>query len=263
MHGRLSVYYSAAPPTQADVAAGGEEEEDESSEDSEADEETVMGDGMAGDTGMYGIDEEPQDEDEELQGKFKEAEEVVVIAPKAGLFEREANKKQLKVGPPQDTDKKGKTKTPPQVHLKKVETRLHKFSLGLSVELIHPPQSYDQPEKAEANLGSSAVKKQVMDDFDKLLGLNERSANPINRIASSFLGPLMRMIRILLFFVRILFHLTTWRDPYLTSWLFIFLSMLGLVLTIFPWRTFFLILTVALFGPQVNMILQLLNIARG
>ena len=117
MHGRLSVYYSAAPPTQADVAAGGDEDEDESSDDSEADDETVMGDGMAGDTGMYGaLDDEAQDEDDELQRRSRESDEVVIIAPKDGLFERDANKKQLKIGPPQDTVKKGKTKTPPQVH---------------------------------------------------------------------------------------------------------------------------------------------------
>ena len=245
------MYYSAAPPTQADVAAGGEDEDDESSDESDGDDETVMGDGMAGDMGMYGMDYEPQDEDEELQGKSKDTE-VDVIAPKAGLFERDPNKKRLKVGPPQDTDKKGKTKTPPQVHLKKVETRLHKVSLGLSVEVIHPPPSYDQADKTETNLGSSAARKQVMDDFDKLLGLNERSANPINRIASSFLGPLMRMIRIIIYFVRITFHLATWRDPYLTSWLFIFLSALCLILIMFPWRSFFLILTIALVGPQVR-----------
>jgi hypothetical protein len=210
-----------------------------------------MGDGMVGDT-MYGMDDEPQDEDEELQRRSRDIDDEVIIAPKTGLFERDPNKKRLKAGPPQDSDKKGKTKTPPQVHLKKVETRLHKLSLGLSVELIHPPPSYDLPEKTEANSGSSAARKQVMDDFDKLLGLNETSVNPINRIASSFLGPLMRMIRIGIYLVRIGFHLATWRDPYLTFWLFTALSVLCLVLSVFPWRSFFTLLTVALVGPQVS-----------
>jgi hypothetical protein len=231
-----------------------DDDDDESSDDSEADDDTVIGEAMRGDTHMYGLGgDEPQDEDDELLRKAKE-NEVLLLAPKEGLFERDPHKKRLKVGPPQDTDIKGKTKTPPQVHLSKVETKLHKASFGLSVELIHPPLSYDQPQKTVANMGSSATKKQVMDDFDRLLGLNDRSANPIIRIASSFLGPLMRMIRIFLYLVRISFHVTTWRDPYLTFWIFIGLSLLCIILIMFPWRSLFSILTIALVGPQVRRV---------
>jgi hypothetical protein len=104
--------------------------------------------------------------------------------------------------------------------------------------------------KAPAADVISAKEKQNFDEFDRLLGFRVRNPNPILRITSSFLGPLMRIIRIVIYATRISFNLTTWRDPFLTFWAFSFLCTLTLVLLIFPWRAFFFLTCTALLGPQ-------------
>jgi hypothetical protein len=96
----------------------------------------------------------------------------------------------------------------------------------------------------------TAKEKKHFDDFDKLLGYRLKNPNPIVRITSSFLGPLMRIIRIVIYAVRISFNVCSWRDPYLTFWVFAFLCTLAFVLLIFPWRTFFFLASLVLLGPQ-------------
>ena len=93
------------------------------------------------------------------------------------------------------------------------------------------------------------MKKLQLDDFDKLLGLRARSGNPVNRIMGSFMGPLMRMMRVPIYLARVMFHVTTWRDPYLTFWVFLFLIALCFILIIFPWRMFFMVSSVLCLGP--------------
>lgn len=98
------------------------------------------------------------------------------------------------------------------------------------------------------------MKKLQLDDFDKLLGLRARSGNPVNRIMGSFMGPLMRMMRVPIYLARVMFHVTTWRDPYLTFWVFLFLIALCFILIIFPWRMFFMVSSVLCLGPQVGRV---------
>lgn len=165
--------------------------------------------------------------------------------------------RRIRVGPPQNSDTSGR-KVPPQVHLSRVEHLLHKASKNISVEHVHfaPPHiqiqlGKDVNYKAPAADVISAKEKQNFDEFDRLLGFRVRNPNPILRITSSFLGPLMRIIRIVIYAVRISFNLTTWRDPFLTFWAFSFLCTLTFVLLIFPWRTFFFLTSGVLLGPQV------------
>ena len=207
-----------------------------------------------GDDDGYGdladSDDEQDDEDEGQGGKGR-----IFDSGKASTTRR------IRVGPPQNSDTSGR-KVPPQVHLSRVEHMLHRATKNISVEHVHFP-----PPHLQMNLGKefnakgpaadviSAKEKQNFDEFDRLLGFRTKNPNPILRITSSFLGPLMRIIRIVIYATRIGFNLTAWRDPFLTFWAFSFLCTLCFVLLIFPWRTFFLLSTVVLLGPQVSRVL--------
>lgn len=137
---------------------------------------------------------------------------------------------------------------------------MYKSSLHLSVERVHAP-----PSKTEEDDGNEVgnipdlpphlqkkIKKLHLDDFDKLLGLQARSANPVNRIMGSFMGPLMRMIRVPVYLARVLFHVSTWRDPFLSFWVLLLLISVFFILIIFPWRLFFLVSSTVCLGPQVS-----------
>jgi len=174
-----------------------------------------------------------------------------------------ASKRRLRVGPPQNNDSRSDQRIPPQVHLNRIEMMLHKRTLGIAKEIVHPPPAYGEKDKTGPNTAGSGAavdkqndvtkRKQALDEFDKMLGLHAKSSNPITRIASSFLGPLMRMIRIFLIIVRISFNMSTWRDPYLSFLVFLVLSCTCVFLIWFPWRAFFLLSTVASVGPQVSV----------
>jgi hypothetical protein len=278
LHGRLSVYYTPTPDSQTTntTNADNAEDEDESSEDSGSDDQSVSGFG----DDMFNMDDEMDDEDanfETLDHRMNSSSDRQGSAYGYGddeptdpaiLIRKAANSiRRLRVGPPQDSDVKGR-KIPPQVHLKKVEYMLHKITNSLSVELVTPPA---YAEDSTLNAGASASddeandgtgmpqpsqaliakkRKLINDEFDKLLGLNAKSANPLNRILSSFLGPLMRIIRIVLFIMRIAFNAATWRDPYLSFWILCALILLCLTLMVFPWRSFFFLSTLICLGPQ-------------
>jgi len=160
----------------------------------------------------------------------------------------------IRVGPNQDSDKRGQKK-PPQVQLARVEHMFHKLTKNISVEHVHfpPPHVQVQLNQFSAKGPASDVitqkEKQNFDEFDKLLGFRTKNANPIVRITSSFLGPLMRIIRIVIYMTRIAFNVTTWRDPYLTFWFFAFFVVLTIILIIFPWRTFFFLVDGGISGP--------------
>jgi hypothetical protein len=257
------VYYTPAAPTAESGSVG----EDESDLDSDRDDETVMTESqMIGDT-MFDLESEGEEEEMNMEGvdfNYKRA---------MTLQSNEVNaKRRIRLGPPQDTEVSGR-KVPPQLQLKRVETMLYKVSRSVSVELVHAPPRAVRPGavstdgQSVASSGMTApsaevqasvmkkAKKIPYDDFDKLLGLQSRNANPVHRIMSSFMGPLMRMIRVGVYLMRISFNVTTWRDPYLSFWVLVMLTSLCLLLIIFPWRFFFLISSVICLGPQVRSIL--------
>ena len=259
LHGRLSVYYSAAPPT-AGEGDSGDIDDDETENSAEGDDETIMG----GDDAMFGLD---------LDGDLKDEEPEQEGIPfghhqrRHSLFESTTEARRIKLGPPQDADVRGR-KIPPQVQLQKVEKTLHKLSGKVSVELVHAPSVIDIGSGGSNDIDGSGMggesddamqdqisalkkRKAVYDEFDKQLGLQSRSPNPVFRLMSSFLGPLMRMIRVFVFIFRISFHVSTWRDPFVSFWVLVALALLCLVLIVFPWRSFFLLLVLVLLGPQV------------
>jgi hypothetical protein len=256
LHGRLSVYYTAAPPS-FDEAIGGNNSDDEESEDiTERDDETIINGGDA----MFGLDDDDFNDDQEQDGAH------FAYQNQGSLIQSAASTRRIR-SPPQDVDVKG-GKTPPQVALQKVEKQVHKASRKVAVEVVSVPAFVETTSAStEFNAGSSAVttdsekmiaqadalrnRKAVYDEFDRLLGLQSKSANPVMRIMSSFMGPLMRMMRVLVFLFRIMFHVSTWRDPFLSFWFLVFLSILCLILIVFPWRSFFFLVIAASLGPQV------------
>ena len=175
--------------------------------------------------------------------------------------------RQVVVGPPQDADVRSEKRTPPQVHLARIEDKFHKFTHSISMDKVfsatlslrrHDKDCEIQVEKNQDSAKSSALpetntnkkRRLHLDDFDKRLGLHTRHPNPVVEITSSFLGPLMRILRVLCFVFRVCFNMATWRDPYLSFWCLCFLILLVLLLLIFPWRLFLGITGLILFGPQ-------------
>jgi hypothetical protein len=240
---------------QAGAQEDSEEESDDDSQEAENEGEGMMDEEDEDGYGkMDDSDDEDSDEDDE--------EEVGGAARKkkkqGRLFEAgQASKtRRIRVGPPQNSDKSGR-KLPPQAHLSRVEHMLHRATKNISVEHVHFPPPHVQSQlgkevnaKGPAGDVLTAKEKQHFDEFDKLLGYRTKNPNPIVRITSSFLGPLMRMIRIVIYTVRISFNICSWRDPYLSFWIFAFLCVLAFVLLIFPWRTFFFLASLVLLGPQ-------------
>lgn len=209
---------------------------------------------------IFGMD---LDDDDEFDMEIAASQDSATA--RGSLFQSgtASTKQRLRVGPPQNSDTKALQRIPPQVHLLRIERMLHKISGCMALEQVHPPPGYGEPETAAESAGSGSKndavenmkkKRPQLDEFDKKLGLQSRSANPVTRIASTFLGPLMRIIRILIFLVRISFNVSTWRDPYLSFWTFIALSLLCVFLIWFPWRAFFLVAIFASVGPQVSIL---------
>jgi C2 domain len=262
LHGRLSVYYSAEAPVATD---NGSIEEDCSEADSEHDDETVMTEShMIGDS-LYDLDSDHEDDETNILGADFHYKRAVNQEVSVGAYNR-----RNRIGPPQDTDTTSGNKIPPQMQLKKVEALLHKFSKSISVEMVHAPPRLETSTSFGDNLAAPGmtapsrelqekmtkkIKKHLYDDFDKLLGLSSGSSNPVYRIMSSFLGPLMRMIRIAVYLMRISFNVSTWRDPYLSFWVLVMLISLCLLLIVFPWRMFFLVSSVVCLGPQVRNVM--------
>ncbi len=244
---RLSIYMAPVDPNveESDEESSSEEED---SEHGERDGEGMMDQDDDGYGDMADSDDEEENDDEDAPpGKGR-----IFQSGKASV------KRRIRVGPEQNSDKSGR-KVPPQVHLSRVEHMLHRATKNISVEHVHFPPPHlqmnmgkDYNAKGPASDVITAKEKQNFDEFDRMLGFRTKNPNPILRITSSFLGPLMRIIRIVVYAIRIVFNVTAWTDPYLTFWVFAFLCTLAFVLFIFPWRTFFFLSTVLLLGPQAS-----------
>ena len=235
-----------APVDEQDDESSDDDSEDDDSDQGDRDDEGMMDQGDDGYGNMEDSDEEAEDDDE-MGGKNR-----IFESGKASTTRR------IRVGPPQNSDTSGR-KVPPQVHLSRVEHMLHRATKNISVEHVHfPPPHLQMQLGKEVNVKGPASdvitqkEKQNFDEFDRLLGFRTKNPNPILRITSSFLGPLMRIIRIVIYATRIAFNLSSWRDPYLTFWAFSFFCTLAFILLIFPWRTFFFLSSLVLLGPQVR-----------
>lgn len=261
LHGRLSVYYT---PAAQPVETGSGDDDPDSVEDSERDDETVMTESQMLSDNMFDLESDADEDENCIEGVDSDYKRAMILQ-KGNAIE----KRRIRLGPPQDSDVVGR-KVPPQLQLKKVENMLNKVSKGVAVELVHAPpvaraSKSDMLSTAETGMTAPSAdlqmkmskksKKIAFDDFDKLLGLQSKSGNPIHRIMSSFMGPLMRMIRVGVLIIRLSFNIGTWRDPYLSFWVLVGLSVICLILIVFPWRSFFGLLSLICLGPQVSLFL--------
>jgi hypothetical protein len=263
----LSVYYGPTEP-ENEEPAGKPDSEDDSDDDSDddRDDESCVSEGGMGDM-IYGMDlnDDFDDLEMDIAPKDKSSDAAALLQPGD-----KASKQRIRVGPPQNTDSKSSKKIPPQVHLMKVEKILHRLTRSVALEMMHPPPDADQvsdlkestskkdkstTDAQDAQLASLKRKKVQLDEFDRMLGLQSESRNPITRITATFLGPLMRMFRVSIYLFRIAFNISTWRDPYMSFWVCLGLVIWCVILIWFPWRAFFLLVTVATVGPQ-NMFLR-------
>lgn len=254
------MYYTPANDNKIELETGSDE--DESSDVS--DDETVItesgfGDNIYDDLESGDIEEDEVIDDTTTSTMISASSQLSMNQSRKKFLTGSAVKKRrLRVGPPQNSDVAGR-KIPPQVHLKRVENILHKISLSISVEHVDSPQEQLTEVKSALATTNDAVqaaekrmRKLVQDEFDKLLGMQSKGSNPIHRIMGTFLGPLMRMIRIIVFIIRIAFNISTWRDPYLSFWVSVGLCVLFFILIIFPWKAFFTLATLIGLGPQVR-----------
>uniref|UniRef100_A0A7S2Y4B0 Translocation protein SEC62 n=1 Tax=Entomoneis paludosa TaxID=265537 RepID=A0A7S2Y4B0_9STRA len=93
--------------------------------------------------------------------------------------------------------------------------------------------------------------KHLEKKLDKSLGLKSFSnSNPVISRLSLFVEPLVMAIYGFLFAFRAGFNIFTWQDPYLTFLLFVFSSVLSIVLFIIPWRICLFSIGMLLVGPQ-------------
>ena len=269
LHGRLSVYYSKSDDELDINDEAALDDEDSSGEDSEGDDETIASEGNMGDDIFDDLEDEEglivEEDHMENHVDFTAAASNVQSKNPVALILRQGVKSQarrLRVGPPQNNDTTSGNKVPPQVQLKRMENILHKFTKRISVEPVHAPLIHMENGQPVARRSSLVVtteaiqqlekekKKAVHDEFDRLLGMYNFGSNPITKITATFLGPLMRIIRIVVYICRVAFNTTTWRDPFLSFWVFLSLVVLCLVLVVFPWRLFFGMCVVGGVGPQ-------------
>ena len=259
------MYYAPEAKTES----GSFDEDDDSVQDSDRDDETVMTESHIIGDSMFDVDSDAEEEEEEECIDGMDSDYKRALTFQSG---EASSKRRIRLGPPQDCDVLGR-KVPPQLHLKRVENMLYRLSGGISLELVHAsPRAVTASKKSAdsfdntlstSSTGMTALspglqakmnkkaRKLAYDDFDKLLGLESRNANPVYRIMSSFMGPLMRMIRVGVYAVRLSFNVATWRDPYLSFWILVMLSFVCLILIVFPWRAFFTLTSVVCLGPQV------------
>ena len=236
---------------------------DDNMADDEDDMDLVFGDGVDLD------DEETRQQDgyaDEVSGDNDEMEDAT---------ERPGRP----LGPPQDSSVKPKKRIPPQVHFARVENQLDKITMNITMEKVLASSLMKRQDKSggdtnamsesaevsstsdilQENTSLSAAlrnnRKHPLDEFDKRLGMRVRAGNPIAEITSSFLGPLMRVFRIICITIRIGFNIGAWKDPFLSFWALCILVLLMLFLLIFPWRIFFFLVGIVGFGPQ-NLLLR-------
>lgn len=155
--------------------------------------------------------------------------------------------------PEQNLSVKGKKKKDKSIkrELEEVEEKVQK-----ATKYLFQYHTYFPSESNESPFGkkSTAEKGEVYDskpDLDKLLGVGQFSQwNPIvSKVTCQFI-PITRIFGVVLSIYRSFYSIATWRDPILTFWLSIAVTISIPVLIMFPWRLAFFLVGVLFFGPQ-------------
>jgi hypothetical protein len=72
----------------------------------------------------------------------------------------------------------------------------------------------------------------------------------VSRVAP-FVEPIVGSATAFLCLFRALFNIFTWRDPFLSFWVTLLMSVLAAILLVFPWRLVLFAVGVVVVGPQV------------
>ena len=116
------------------------------------------------------------------------------------------------------------------------------------------------------------IESDMEDDFDKATAVKEVTDSPsmlssaaLNPLAP-VLGPVQRALGIVVVHTRSIRRILTWEDYYMTTWLYVALAVLTLVLLIIPWSLVFVLgarlVGFGLFGPHMHFVGKRLDQAK-
>ena len=177
------------------------------------------------------------DDDEETEEKTEEEGKYVTQMDEDeytddGSERKYDEKRPQKASINQNAAKRLKSTQPPSAVLKDMVRVLNKDTMYLFEDRLYLEN--DSSEEAK---------------LLKVLGL-DKYGNPIKATKALYLGPMIDIAKIFLMAYRSLFNILMWKDPFMTSWIIIFLTFQVGLLLIFPWRAFFFIVGFCAFGPQ-------------
>jgi hypothetical protein len=243
-HRQLSIYVKNAPlvsgssSSTPDISRKDEDDEDELEESDQDDDMTVS---MNDDDDSVFFFDEADDEDMRDQ-------------PVAA-----SNQRRIPLGPQQDSDQKPRKKIPPNIVLSRAEQRLHSFTGNISMDnifhanfVLQAGREDDTSDQEPLVVPRRKGRRADFDDYDRRLGYRKRRTNPVAQVTSAFLGPIMRIIRVLVMIARVSFNIFAWKDPMLSFWALLVLIALMFVFLVFPWRGFLFLVGLGCFGPQVR-----------
>ena len=127
------------------------------------------------------------------------------------------------------------------------------FGIGKSLILILYPMIHRNALEARLHLLTGNLFFDHFLESANAEGLGQsKIPNPIAALTAEFLEPVLKIQRWYLLAVRSSFNIFVWKDPYLSFWILVTLCALMVFLILFPWRLFFLVSSVIIFGPQVR-----------
>lgn len=92
-------------------------------------------------------------------------------------------------------------------------------------------------------------KKEVEHMLESELGIHDYPTI-ITRKMADHISPVLGIMKMFSGFCRAVINVFLWKDPYLSFWFCVLLVGMILLLLIFPWRLFFGIMGISVFGPQ-------------
>ena len=161
-----------------------------------------------------------------------------------------------------DVKKAGSKKLP--AVLEDVEDQMHKFTRYMFKHTTHVVRNPDAAYFTQGRLtkgsngklrrlnGDVQQHRAVSKELDRLLQVKEYSqvANPVASKLAELLNPMISGGRSFICLVRAIFNASTFQDPFLSFWVFVFGGITTVILFVFPWRIFFFIIGCVAVGPQ-------------
>uniref|UniRef100_A0A7S3PCB1 C2 domain-containing protein n=1 Tax=Amphora coffeiformis TaxID=265554 RepID=A0A7S3PCB1_9STRA len=161
--------------------------------------------------------------------------------------------------PDQDLDQSGpSTNKKLTDDLNESKDKMHELTWHLFDDKVYTIKDSKACYFGDAKKSAKRRKNDIPKQLNKLLQVDQYSNNnPFVARLGLYVEPIVESALSFLSMFRALFNAVTWQDPMLTFWLSIFLSVLALVLFIFPWRIFLFFVGGFLVGPQNYVIRRL------